>query len=144
MEWWQTLIVSVVGLGVFGDILAHIFLPYRRKEDRAKAVHSEADAITTLNSVAAMLAERVKSQNGIIDDKTDRIRELTDLLNQSEREKDDLNAKLVKKTEENAKLRVQVEHYKMWVCKRSDCQDPRGGRPPREHLAGIKYVPPQD
>ena len=144
MEWWQTLILAIVGLGVFGDILAHIFLPYRRKEDRAKAVHSEADAITTLNSVAAMLADRVKDQNGIIDDKTDRIRDLTDRLNQSEREKDDLNAKLIKRTEENGKLQVLCEHYKAWLCKRSDCQDPRGGRPPREHLAGIKYESPQD
>ena len=143
MEWWQSLILAIVGLGVFGDILAHIFLPSRRKEDRAKAAKTEADTISILHDVMKTQAQRVKSQNDIIDGKTDQIRELTKQAMASEHTINSLNEKLLKLTEENGRLKVQVEHYKMWICKRPDCQAPRGGRPPRKPLEGLQDVPPE-
>lgn len=143
MEWWQTLIIGLTGLGVVGDILAHAFLPYRREEDRAKAAKAKADTITVLHSIIKTQAETIEKLNNTIDDKTEQIRKGNNNLMASELEKSKLNAMLLKLTEENGHLKVLAEHYKMWMCKRNDCQDPRGGRPPRKHLEGVNYEPPE-
>lgn len=88
-------------------------------------------------------AERIAEQNRSLDSKTEQIRKLTDQLIESEHGRNEDKEKIAKLTEENGDLRVENEYLKMWVCQRTDCQDPRGGRPPREKLKGLKYESPK-
>ena len=77
-----------------------------------------------------------------LDDKTDRIRSLTDKVWEAERETNRINDLLMAEQRRTADLRVQVEYLKMWRCERPDCQDPRGRKPPNEKLKGLRYEPP--
>lgn len=77
-----------------------------------------------------------------LDDKTDRIRSLTDKVWDAERETNRINDLLMAEQRRTADLRVQVEYLKMWRCEWPDCQDPRGRKPPNEKLKGLRYEPP--
>ena len=88
-------------------------------------------------------AERIAELNKVANDKTDQIRKLTEQVIASEHGRNADKEEIAKLTKENGDLRVENEYLKMWVCQRTDCQDPRGGRPPREKLNGLKYEPPK-
>lgn len=89
------------------------------------------------------LTERLSKLNATVDKHIDRNRELSDRLYNSETELNRLNEKLLIVTEERDEARRQSDYDKMWRCERTDCQDPRGPRPPREKLKNLKYDPPK-
>lgn len=88
-------------------------------------------------------ADRISQLNQALNDKTDQIRKLTEQVIASEHGRNADKEEIAKLTKENGDLRVENEYLKMWICKRTDCQDPRGGRPPRDKLKGLKYEPPR-
>lgn len=120
------------------------------KEALAKAEKIEAEAgeaedhrFDTLLQLVDSLTSRLSALNGIVDKHIDRNRELSDRLYSSETDKNRLNERIIVLTEERDDARRRADYDGMWVCKRTDCQDPRGGRPPREKLNGLKYEPPK-
>lgn len=96
--------------------------------------------ILTLNS---NLTERLSKLNATVDKHIDRNRELSDRLYQSETDKNRMNERIITLTEERDEAIRKAEYDKLWRCERADCQDPRGPRPPREKLKGLKYEPPK-
>lgn len=88
-------------------------------------------------------AERIAEQNKSLDSKTEQIRKLTEQVIASEHGRNTDKEEVARLVKENGELRVEVEHYKMWRCERTDCQDPRGPRPPRDKLKGLMYEPPK-
>lgn len=88
-------------------------------------------------------AERISEQNRALNDKTDQIRKLTEQVIASEHGRNADKEEIAKLTKDNGDLRVENEYLKMWICQRTDCQDPRGGRPPRDKLKGLRYDPPK-
>lgn len=121
----------------------------RRIKD-AEAEKSEAEAnevedhrFDNLLKLVDSLTSRLSTLNATVDKHIDRNRELSDRLYQSETDKNRLNERIITLTEERDEARRQSDYDKMWVCQRTDCQDPRGGRPPRDKLTGLKYEPPK-
>ncbi len=156
----QTIIMALVGTGLFLDVAAHAILPYKRRSNNAGADICEAEAnikeweleerrikelmevVRTLNGIVATQAERIAAQNAALDDKTDRIREVTDRADKAEQLINKLNARIIHLTEELGDERLLREHYERWHCQWPDCQDPRGRKPPRPELEGLKYEHP--
>lgn len=103
---------------------------------------SEDKRLQTLLDAEVRLTERMSQMNATIDRHIDRNREISDRLYKSETEINRLNEKLLTVSEERDKERRRADYNEMWKCERSDCQDPRGGRPPRDKLKGLKYDPP--
>lgn len=121
----------------------------RRIKD-AEAEKSEAEAnevedhrFDNLLKLVDSLTSRLSSLNATVDKHIDRNRELADRLYKSETELNRLNEKLLIVTEERDEAIRKAEYDKLWRCERTDCQDPRGPRPPREKLKGLKYEPPK-
>lgn len=121
----------------------------RRIKD-AEAEKSEAEAnevedhrFDNLLKLVDSLTSRLSSLNATVDKHIDRNRELADRLYKSETELNRLNEKLLIVTEERDGAIRKAEYDKLWRCERTDCQDPRGPRPPREKLKGLKYEPPK-
>lgn len=98
--------------------------------------------IDNLLEVNNNLSGRLSALNTAIDKHIDRNRELSDRLYKSETELNIANARITSLTEELGNERLQRKHYQMWRCERNDCKDPRGPKPPRSELEGIKYLPP--
>lgn len=98
------------------------------------------DNLLTLNT---NLTERLSKLNATVDKHIDRNRELSDRLYQSETDKNRMNERIIILTEERDDAQRQADYDKMWRCEWTDCKDPRGPRPPREKLKGLKYDPPQ-
>ena len=96
--------------------------------------------ILTLNS---NLTERLSKLNATVDKHIDRNRELSDRLYKSETDKNRLNERIITLTEERDEAIRKAEYDKLWRCERTDCQDPRGPRPPRDKLKGLKYNLPE-
>lgn len=120
------------------------------QEALAKAEKSEAEAneaedhrFDHLLKLVDSLTSRLSNLNATIDKHIDRNRELSDRLYKSETEINRLNERIITLTEERDDARRQSDWDKMWRCERTDCQDPRGPRPPREKLKGLKYEPPK-
>lgn len=105
---------------------------------------SEDKRLQTLLDAEVRLTERMSQMNATIDRHIDRNREISDRLYKSETEQNRLNEKLLVVTEERDAAIRKADYYEMWRCEREDCQDPRGPRPPREKLKGIKYEPPKN
>lgn len=161
METWQTLILGLLGFGFIGDIILHFVLPSRKRKDYAETELVEHDADKAEVERLHMMidhqqksldryldiekdnAERIAELNKVVNDKTDQIRKLTEQVIASEHGRNADKEEIAKLTKENGDLRVENEYLKMWVCQRTDCQDPRGGRPPRDKLNGLKYEPPK-
>lgn len=93
--------------------------------------------ILTLNS---NLTERLSKLNATVDKHIDRNRELSDRVYKSETELNRLNERIIQLTEERDNERSMKEHYKMWHCRKSGCED---RIPPNEKLKGLKYEPPK-
>lgn len=85
-------------------------------------------------------AGRIAEQNKYLDGKTEQIRNLTQQLIESEHGRNADKDKIARLTAEISDLRLLVEHYKMWHCRKSDC-DSRV--PPNKKLNGLKYEPPK-
>lgn len=161
METFQTIILSVLGFGFIGDIILHFVLPSRRRKDNAETEQAEHDAdkaeVERLHlmidhqqkSLEIYLkmekdnAERIAEQNKALNDKTEQIRKLTAQLIDSEHGRNTDKDEIARLAAENGHLNILVEYLKQWRCERSDCQDPRGRRPPNEELKGLKYNPPE-
>ena len=161
METWQTLILGLLGFGFIGDIILHFVLPSRKRKDIAESERAQHDADKAEVERLHMMidhqqksldryldiekdnAERIAELNKVANDKTDQIRKLTEQVIASEHGRNADKEEIAKLTKETGDLRVENENLKMWVCQRTDCQDPRGGRPPREKLKGLKYEPPK-
>lgn len=121
----------------------------RRIKD-AEAEKSEAEAnevedhrFDNLLKLVDSLTSRLSTLNATVDKHVDRNRELSDRLYQSETDKNRMNERIITLTEERDEARRQSDYDKLWRCERTDCQDPRGPRPPREKLKGLKYEPPK-
>lgn len=161
METWQTLLLGLLGIGFVGDIILHFVLPSRKRKDNAESELAEHDAdkaeverllleldhqqqtITNLLTLNSNLTERLSKLNATVDKHIDRNRELSDRIYKSETEINRANERIIALTEERDEARRQSDYDKMWRCERTDCQDPRGPRPPREKLKNLKYNPPK-
>lgn len=106
-------------------------------------VDHQQKTIENLLSLNNNLAERLSVLNATVDKHIDRNRELSDRLYQSETDKNRMNERIITLTEERDAAIRQSDYDRMWRCERTDCQDPRGPRPPREKLKGLKYEPPK-
>ena len=85
------------------------------------------------NATILNQGETVKKLTSEVDDKTMRIRELSDRLLESEMETNRVNAELVKATQQIGQLELQCSRYKLWHCKVADCPH---RVPPRPELKG--------
>lgn len=95
------------------------------------------DNVLTLN---ANLTERLSKLNATVDKHIDRNRELSDRLYKSETEINRANERIITLTEERDDARSDADYNRLWHCERTDCQDPRGPRPPRDKLKGLSYA----
>ena len=157
--WWQILVLI---LGAVGG-LEFIFnrktenrlnkLEVRQKdfdldEKRIAELHASIDKANELND---NLLARLSNANAAIDKHIDRNRELSDRLYKAEQEVNRVNDVLTEEQHKTATLERRLgaamriaDHYKQWRCERSDCQDPRGRRPPNPSLRGKVYTKPQN
>lgn len=99
--------------------------------------------IENLLDLNTNLTERLSKLNATVDKHIDRNRELSDRVYKSETELNRLNGRLLTVTEERDDARREADYLKMWRCERTDCRDPRGPKPPREKLKGLRYDPPK-
>lgn len=106
-------------------------------------VDHQQKTIETLLTLNSNLTERLSKLNATVDKHIDRNRELSDRVYKSETELNRANERIITLTEERDEARRQSDYDKLWRCERTDCQDPRGPRPPREKLKGLKYEPPK-
>ncbi len=155
---WQTIIMQLCGLLAGGGI-GWLTKSGRVKsrsdaykvmaegyEYRIAALH---ETVEKLNDAEKGHAVRIGELNKVIDDRTDRNRELSDRLYRSGTEinrvqdlLNEANARIIRLTEERDDESRQKEYYRMWRCERSDCGDPRGRMPPNASLATLVYTGP--
>lgn len=154
---YQILTFVFGGTSVIGTILSIIWWKQTKrlkeaevKQKEAEAEKGEAEAteiedhrFDNLLKLVDSLTSRLSTLNATVDKHIDRNRELSDRLYKSETELNRANERIITLTEERDEARRQADYDKMWRCERSDCQDPRGGRPPRDKLKGLKYEPPK-
>ena len=85
------------------------------------------------NATILNQGETVKKLTSEVDDKTMRIRQLSDQLLESEMETNRVNTELVKATQQIGQLELQCSKYKLWHCRVVDCPH---RVPPRPELKG--------
>lgn len=148
METILTIVSSLLGCSTLVGFI--LYGRANRRIKNAEAEKSEAEAneaedhrFDNLLKLVDSLTSRLSKLNDTVDKHIDRNRELSDRLYQSESEKNRLNERIIILTEERDEARRREDYAKMWRCERVDCQDPRGPRPPREKLKGLKYDPPK-
>lgn len=161
METLMTIINWVVPLLVGGGGVGLLFLRSRGREARAAAAKAEEEVrrkvqegyearieelhkqINAANKDNTERTERIAKLNHEVDDKTDRIREITDKAIESERALNVANATIIRLTEERDEERRQKERYKEWHCRSNICQpgkpDPDGRRPPNPNIIGKQF-----
>lgn len=160
--WWQILVLILGAVGGL-EFIKWIFnrktenrlnkLEVRQKdfdldEKRIAELHASIDKANELND---NLLARLSNANAAIDKHIDRNRELSDRLYKAEQEVNRVNDVLTEEQHKTATLERRLgaamriaDHYKQWRCERSDCQDPRGRRPPNPSLRGLVYTKPQN
>lgn len=160
--WWQILVLILGAVGGL-EFIKWIFnrktenrlnkLEVRQKdfdlyEKRIAELHASIDKANELND---NLLARLSNANAAIDKHIDRNRELSDRLYKAEQEVNRVNDVLTEEQHKTATLERRLgaamriaDHYKQWRCERSDCQDPRGRRPPNSSLRGKVYTKPQN
>lgn len=160
--WWQILVLILGAVGGL-EFIKWIFnrktenrlnkLEVRQKdfdldEKRIAELHASIDKANELND---NLLARLSNANAAIDKHIDRNRELSDRLYKAEQEVNRVNDVLTEEQHKTATLERRLgaamriaDHYKQWRCERSDCQDPRGRRPPNPSLRGEVYTKPQN
>ena len=155
---YQILTFVFGGTSVVGTALSIIWWRQtkRLKEAEVKQKEAEADeaevsrllaqidheqvTIENLIKLNNSHSERLSVLNATVDKHIDRNRELSDRLYQSETEQNRLNERIIALTEECNNERSMKEHYKMWPCRKSGCED---RIPPNDKLKGLKYEPPK-
>lgn len=113
------------------------------EKSEAQASEAEDHRFDNLLKLVDSLTSRLSTLNATVDKHIDRNRELSDRLYKSETELNRLNERLLVVTEERDAAIRKADYDHMWRCERTDCQDPRGPKPPREKLKGLKYDPPK-
>lgn len=162
---YQILTFVFGGTSVVGTILSIIWWKQTKrlkeaevKQKEAEAEKTQADAddaevtrllaqvdhqqktIENLLTLNSNLTERLSKLNATVDKHIDRNRELSDRVYKSETELNRLNERIIALTEERDNERSMKEHYKMWHCRKSGCEE---RLPPNEKLNGLKYEPPK-
>lgn len=155
---YQILTFVFGGTSVVGTALSIIWWKQtkRLKEAEVKQKEAEADeaevsrlltqidheqvTIENLIKLNNSHSERLSVLNAAVDKHIDRNRELSDRVYKSETELNRLNERIIVLTEERDNERSMKEHYKMWHCRKSGCED---RIPPNEKLKGLKYEPPK-
>lgn len=162
---YQILTFVFGGTSVVGTILSIIWWKQTKrlkeaevKQKEAEAEKTQADAddaevtrllaqvdhqqktIENLPTLNSNLTERLSKLNATVDKHIDRNRELSDRVYKSEAELNRLNERIITLTEERDNERSMKEHYKMWHCQKSGCED---RIPPDDKLKGLKYEPPK-
>lgn len=160
--WWQNLIVILGALGGF-EFIKWLFNRKKEKqlglievkerefeldEKRIEELHASLNKAIGLND---KLLEKLTTENAVLDKHIDRNRELSDRLYNAEQEVNRVNDLLTEEQNKTADLERRlgvsmrlVDHYKEWRCERSDCQDPKGRRPPNQKLKNKTYSMPSD
>lgn len=105
------------------DVTAARYELYEQRLEHANSV------IEQHNSTILAQGETITSLNRALDDKTARIRKISDDLYQSEREKNTLNDKLVETTEKIGKLELRIDKLTRWKCHDSNCPNRRPESP---------------
>lgn len=148
METFLTIISSLLGCSTLVGFI--LYGRANRRIKNAEAEKSEAEAneaedhrFDNLLKLVDSLTSRLSKLNDTVDRHIDRNRELSDRLYKSESELNRANERIITLTEERDEAQRQSDYARMWRCERTDCQDPRGPRPPREKLKGLKYEPPK-
>ncbi len=155
---YQILTFVFGGTSAVGTVLSIIWWKQtkRMKEAEVKQKEAEADeaeasrllaqidheqvTIENLIKLNNSHSERLSVLNAAVDKHIDRNRELSDRLYKSETELNRLNERIIALTEERDNERSMKEHYKMWHCRKSGCED---RMPPNDKLKGLKYEPPK-
>lgn len=142
---WINLLQILGGIILGGGSVAGWKAAKRKGMVEAKDMQwqSEDKRLQTLLDAEVRLTERMSQMNATIDRHIDRNREISDRLYKSTTEINRLNERLLLVSEERDEARRRADYLELWKCERTDCQDPRGGRPPRDNLAGLKYDPPK-
>lgn len=150
-----SLLIGIASTGAIGAIFwRKTFL--RAKDAENRLAEANADSATweryekqldhsqktigTLQEQIQLDAQRLSEQNKALDDKTDRIRELTDQLITSERNLNDANERIIKLTEERDYERYCKEQYKDWHCQKANCKD---RVPPNPKIIGREWREPE-
>lgn len=109
-------------------------------------IDHQQSTIENLLEVNSALTDRFNKQNEEIDGHIQRRHELVDKLAASENETNRVNTllntanqRIIQLTEERDIERARADYNEMWRCEWTDCNDPRGRRPPRD-LAGLTYT----
>lgn len=134
---------TLVGFVLYGKANRRIKAAEAEKTE-AEASEAEDHRFDNLLRLVDSLTSRLSTLNATVDKHIDRNRELSDRLYHSETELNRTNEKLLAVTEQRDEARRQADYARLWRCERTDCQDPRGPRPPREKLKGLKYSPPEN
>lgn len=125
-------------------LLAEANVDKARWDRYEKQLDHAARTIELLHSQIETDAKRDADNNREINDKTVRIRELTDKMLQTEGLLNDINRKVARLTEERDLERLLKERYKGWHCRSSICRegnpDPKGRRPPNPRILGKKFT----
>lgn len=113
-------------------------------EARIAALH---ESMQKSNAMESEHLKRISELNHALDGKTDRIRELTDKLYDSEQEVNRVNdllnvaqSTIANLERQLGEANVQKEHYKAWHCRKAECTE---RLPPNPTLKGMTYVNPQ-
>lgn len=112
-------------------------------EARIAALH---ESMQKSNAMETEHLERLSALNHALDGKTDRIRELTDKLYDSEQEVNRVNdllnvaqSAIANLERQLGEANLQIEHYKAWHCRNADCPS---RLPPNPTLKGLTYIHP--
>ena len=118
----------------------------KRLDDLHRALDASNASLITANGTIETLMGRISADNKALDDKTARIRQLTDTLYTSEREKDKLNddrTDLLKRLHNEITLKT---HYKHWLCTHPKSREgnPCYRLPPQDpEIEGQEYSEPE-
>lgn len=148
MESILTLVSTLLGCSTLLGFILYGKANRRIKDAEAEKSEAEASEVEdhrfdNLLKLVDSLTSRLSSLNATVDKHIDRNRELSDRLYKSETELNRANERITVLTERFGEAIRLAEHFERWKCERTDCQDPRGGRPPRDKLKDLKYEPPK-
>lgn len=145
METILTLISTLLGCSTLVGFVLYGKANRRIKDAEAEKSEAEANEVEdhrldNLLKLVDSLTSRLSTLNTTVDKHIDRNRELSDRVYKSETELNRLNERIIALTEERDNERSMKEHYKMWHCRKSGCED---RIPPNDKLKGLKYEPPK-
>lgn len=110
-------------------------------EARIKDLHA---SIEVCNNTEREHVKRISELNKVVDDKTDRIRKISDDLYSSQLEVNRANDRIIALTEQRDAEKAKKEYYKRWRCEKSTCLDPDGRIPPNSKLKSETFKSPEE